>query len=313
MIDRISVVMPTYNAMPYLQESVESILAQTFTNFEFLIVNDGSTDGTRAYLDSLTDPRIRIIHQRNRGIVATLNTGINEANADWIARMDADDVADPRRFEKEVEFLNQNPKYSLVSCAFGYIGVTGHRLKAIHIQILNSPPIYHPIVDPVICHQGTLYKRDAVVAVGGYREVQAAEDLDLWLRLDEASYNLASIPNVLMFIRVLPNGISSKSFVVQRVSWKYAFSCSLARREGRTEPNREEFYKDNWPKGWRRLRDEGARQFRLAGASWADRQYFSSAARLFLSFLLRPDYALSKFRLYFFGNTKRKRPAKVNL
>ena len=86
MIDKISIVMPTYNAMPFLSEAVESILSQTFDQFEFLIVNDGSTDGSKTYLDSLTDPRIRVIHQENQGIVAALNTGIEEAQYKWIAQ-----------------------------------------------------------------------------------------------------------------------------------------------------------------------------------------------------------------------------------
>jgi glycosyltransferase involved in cell wall biosynthesis len=120
MIDQISVVMPTYNAMPFLKAAVESILTQSFKDFEFLIVNDGSTDESKDYLDSLSDPRIRVIHQTRGGLVAALNIGIQQAKHEWIARMDADDIALPRRLEKEVAFLNVNPNYVLVSCAFGY-------------------------------------------------------------------------------------------------------------------------------------------------------------------------------------------------
>lgn len=301
MIDKISIVMPTYNAMPFLSEAVESILSQTFDQFEFLIVNDGSTDGSKTYLDSLTDPRIRVIHQENQGIVAALNTGIEEAQYKWIARMDADDVALPQRIETEVAFIERHPQYILVSCAFGYIGIQGKRLKATHVQSLQSPPSYQPSLDPVILHQGVLYNRKAVVAVGGNREVKAAEDFDLWLRLAEASYQMASISEILMMIRVVPEGISAQNFIDQRLGWKYALTCSKARQAGKNEPQQDEFRRKYWPRGWKRIHVEGARQFRLAGASWGTNEYFLAALRLVMSFVLRPQLVVSKFAIYFFN------------
>ena len=293
--------MPTYNAMPFLPEAVGSILSQSFDQFEFLIVNDGSTDGSKIYLDSLTDDRVRVIHQKNRGIVPALNIGIQEARFDWIARMDADDVALPHRFEKEVAFLERHPRYTLVSCAFGYIGTHSKRLKARHVQFLRSPPSYQPRLDPVILHQGVLYNRKAVVAVGSYREVKAAEDLDLWLRLDEACYQMASIPEILMLARVVPEGISTKNFIEQRLGWKYALACSKARETGANEPWQNEFRQKYWPRGWKRIHVEGARQFRLAGASWGANEYWRAGLRFFLSMVLRPRLAVSKFAIYFFN------------
>ena len=308
MIDKISVVMPAYNAIPFLKAAVESILAQSFKDFEFLIVNDGSTDETKDYLDSLTDPRIRVIHQTRRGLVSALNIGIQEAKHEWIARMDADDIALPRRLEKEVAFLDVNPNYVLVSCAFGYTGANNGRLRATHVQSLRCPPSYRPMVDPVILHQGVLYCKQALVGVGAYRELTPAEDLDLWMRLDEASYKMASIPDILMLIRVLPGGISAKNFIEQRVAWKYAFACAEARRAGVEEPIRESFFRQHWPRGWRRLKAEGARQFRLAGAAWGTGHFLRAALRLSLALLVRPGNVLSKFRIYFFG---RARPAEA--
>jgi glycosyltransferase involved in cell wall biosynthesis len=301
MIDQISVVMPSYNAMPFLKAAVESILMQSFKDFEFLIVNDGSTDESKDYLDSLSDPRIRVIHQTRAGVETALNTGIRQAKHEWIARMDADDIALPRRLEKEVQFLNVNPSYVLVSCAFGYIGTNNRRLKATHVQCLQCPPSYKPMVDPVILHQGVLYRKHPVVAVGAYRELAPAEDLDLWLRLGERSYEMACIPDILMLVRVLPGGISATNFIAQRVAWKYAFACADARRDGVEEPIRKSFSQEQWPRGWKRLRMEGARQFRLGGADWGAGRFLRAALRLSLAFLLRPDYVLSKFRTYFFA------------
>lgn len=301
MIDQISIVMPTYNAMPFLKYSVESILAQSFKDFEFLIINDGSTDKSKKYLDSLSDPRIRVMHQTRHGLVTSLNTGIQEATHPWIARMDADDIALPRRLARQVEFLNLNPAYALVSCAFGYVGANGRRLKATQVQHFQSPPSYRPMVDPVILHQGALYKKELVAAVGAYRKLTPAEDLDLWLRLDEASYKMACIPEVLMLIRILPGGISSRSFIRQRVAWKYVLTCATARKEGMEEPNQERFFCDHWPHGWGRLKAEGGRQFRLGGADWGAGHFFRAAARLSLAFLLHPSYVFVKFRHYFFA------------
>lgn len=305
MIDRISVVMPTYNALPYIQDAVDSILAQSFDRFEFLIVNQRSTDGTDEYLDALKDSRVRVIHRQKAGIGEALNIALQEARYDWVARMDADDIALPTRLEKEVEFLEGNPQYTLVSCALGYIGSRRRRLKAVHVQSLRCPPSYDPTVDPMILDQGMLFRRNTVMDVGGYRDIipgAGVEGLDLCLRLYEASHLMASIPDILMLDRILPGGNSAANFIKQRIGWKYARACSAARRAGTQEPCPDEFLRENWPKGWSRLKIESARQFRLAGASWGADRYFESLARLSLSFIIRPSYAVSKFRIYFFNN-----------
>ncbi len=301
MIKRLTVVMPVCNAMPFLKPAVESILAQSFRDFEFLIVYDESTDETKDYLDSLSDPRIRTIYQGRGGLETALNTGIIQAKHEWIARMDADDVALPKRLETQVKFLERNPHYSLISCACGYIGQNGRRLKATHAPKLVFPPIYQPMIDPMIADQGMLFRRDAVLKVGGYRIVGPAEGLDLLLRLDEADYLMTSIPDVLMLVRVLAGGITGRKFVEQRVTWKYARACSRARRTGCPEPSRDSFFREQWPRGWKRLRMEGARQFRLGGADWGAGHFLRAAWRLFLAFVLRSDYVLGKFRTYFVG------------
>jgi len=303
-IDRISVVMPTYNAMPFVQEAVQSILTQSYDALECLIVNQHSTDGTDEYLDSLADPRVRVIHRQKAGIGEALDIALQEARYDWVARMDADDIALPRRLETEVEFLERNPHYALVSCAFGYIGGSGRQLKATHVQPLRCPPDYDPTIDPMILDQGMLFRRAAVIAVGGYRDIipgAGVEGLDLCLRLHEASGRLASIPDILMLNRILPGGNTAANFIKQRIGWKYARACSAARRAGRQEPPAEEFLREHWPRGWERLTIEGQRQFRLAGASWGADRCVESVARLALSFLLRPAYVASKFRIYFFN------------
>ena len=106
----ISVVMSVYNSEKYIIEAIESVLSQTFNDFEFIIVNDGSTDNSLSLIKSINDPRIKIIDQENKGLSKALNIGINIAKGKYIARLDADDIALPTRFEKQYKFLENNPE-----------------------------------------------------------------------------------------------------------------------------------------------------------------------------------------------------------
>ena len=116
MIKFLSVVMPTYNCGEYIHFAVSSILKQSFKRFEFIIVDDGSTDNTEEIANSFKDSRIRYFKLEHKGFVDSANFGISEASSDWIASMDADDIALPERFEKQVDYLNKNPELSFTSC-----------------------------------------------------------------------------------------------------------------------------------------------------------------------------------------------------
>src|SRR2546423_279818 len=104
----LTVTLPVYNAMPYLQAAVESILGQTYSDFEFLIIDDGSSDGSADYLRSLRDPRVRLSVRENRGLGATLNELFRNSRTEYVARMDADDICEPRRLEKQMAFLRDH-------------------------------------------------------------------------------------------------------------------------------------------------------------------------------------------------------------
>ncbi|MEQ1830925.1 MAG: glycosyltransferase family A protein, partial [Pirellula sp.] len=110
---RITVTINAYNGMPYLPDAVRSIMDQSIQDWNFVIVNDGSTDGTRDYLDSLEDPRIRVIHQENRGTAASSNRVIEDCNTEYIVRMDADDVSLPDRLRTLLEFMERNPEVGM--------------------------------------------------------------------------------------------------------------------------------------------------------------------------------------------------------
>ncbi|NNU34510.1 glycosyltransferase [Mucilaginibacter sp. S1162] len=181
----ITVLMPAYNAAKYIAEAITSVLQQTYTDFELLIVNDGSTDETVAIIDSFKDDRIVLISQSNKGVAAALNTGLAHARAPYIARFDADDVCYPYRLEKQVRFLQDNPEYILVGSEAKYILENGeflfdfHCIAYSHEQIIDKLYFYCPFVHPAV-----MYKKQAVIDAGGYpTHAHNFEDYLLWANL----------------------------------------------------------------------------------------------------------------------------------
>lgn len=207
----VSVVMPVYNGERYLAAAVESILDQSHREFEFIIVDDGSTDRTPAILDEYAhlDSRIRVHHQPNSGVVAALNTGISLSSADWIARMDADDIALPQRLETQLRGVAQRPGCVVLGSRVLLIDPDGRPIMP--FSIITS----HAEIDAthlagggcVICHPSVLLHREAVLSVGGYRqEMNTAEDIDLFLRLAEIG-RVENLPDCLLHYRLHPNSI----------------------------------------------------------------------------------------------------------
>lgn len=231
---RLSVLMAAYNAMPYLPAAVESILAQTYRDFEFVIVNDGSTDNSPAYLDTLDDPRVRVIHQANAGLAAALNTGLEACRGEYVARMDADDLSLPERFERQVRFLDAHPAVGCVGCQtaqFGDAKVGGPlHMPSTHEEIcraLNDGR--HALVHPSIMTRTELVRR-----VGGYWPLRlVSEDHDLFLRLSEAA-EMAAIGPVLFHYRVHRGSLNGKN--MRSIFRGIDYSLELARRRRAGEP-----------------------------------------------------------------------------
>lgn len=200
----VSVVMPVFNAGQYLVDAVSSILQQTFSDWEMICVNDGSSDQSGRLLDwfASRDSRIRVLHQENAGIVGALNAGWRAARAPLICRMDSDDVALPERMERQVDFMKVNPACVVVGgCILEMDSendpLNVSRLPKSHDQILGNlmnrkTGHFHPT---------TLIRAEALRAVGGYRtKYEWIEDHDLWLRLARRG-NLANLPDVLLCYR----------------------------------------------------------------------------------------------------------------
>jgi len=179
----VSVLMPVYNGASYLIEAIDSILNQTFTNFEFIIIDDGSTDNSVEIVRNYSDTRINLyVNETNKGIVYTLNRGIDLSKAPLIARMDADDVSLPDRLEKQYDFLINHPDYSLVCSWINIIDREG-RFERTQIR-LNSYMYYDLIFKCVIPHPSVMFTKESILKIGKYQNV-CAEDFELWSRYIE--------------------------------------------------------------------------------------------------------------------------------
>ncbi|MBL08957.1 MAG: hypothetical protein CL402_00305 [Acidiferrobacteraceae bacterium] len=180
----ISVVTSVYNGEAYLKECVDSVLNQTFQDFEYIILNNGSTDGTAEILSQYTEPRLQIVHQENQGLSRSLNKGIHMASSELIARLDADDFSNPYRLEKQINFMNQHPEIVLCGSQFkvllgmDYIDNPTHGLEDDE-SIRKSMSCFNPFA-----HSTVVFRKAAFIKSGGYREkFKFGQDYDLWSRI----------------------------------------------------------------------------------------------------------------------------------
>lgn len=184
----ITVLMPAYNAAPYIAEAIASVLAQSFTDFELLIINDGSTDDTVSIIASFHDSRISVIHQRNSGVAAALNNGLNKARGRYIARFDADDVCLPERLETQFAYMEAHPEYVITGSDAIYISETGDYLchySCVHHTNTSLKSTMHTICP--FTHSSVMFRKKEVIACGGYStRAHNMEDHLLWIQLSEA-------------------------------------------------------------------------------------------------------------------------------
>jgi len=231
----ISVVMAVYNGEKYLRESVESILNQTFKNFEFVIINDGSSDRTQEILESYIDPRIILIHRKHFGLTKSLNKGISLAKGKYISRQDADDISMPERLEKQISFLEEHKSVALLGTTVKIIDENG---SLIHIRKYpsDSSSIKKGIKeDNCFCHGSVIFRKKHFFELGGYREIfSTAQDYDLWLRFAE-NFEVANLSTPLYTRRFNPLSVTLKNIVFQRRMGTFARHLASARERGISE------------------------------------------------------------------------------
>ena len=200
----VTVLLTVYNGMPYLQEAVASILTQSYSNFTFLIVNNGSTDSSAQYLQTLSDPRLEIHHlTTNLGRTGVLNFALGLVKTDLVAIIDADDLAATHRLQSQVAFMNQHPEVALVGSNVAYINEIGNTIGVDtfpidHETLRDNLPVHNQFA-----HAACTFRLAAAQEAGGYpAEFPYAQDFGLWIKMMQHGERVASMNNVLAYIRV---------------------------------------------------------------------------------------------------------------
>lgn len=212
----ISVIMGIYNCADTLAESLDSLLAQTYQNFEIVMCNDGSTDKTlevaQEYKDKYPDKIVLIENEKNMGLNFTLNHCLENANGEYIARMDGDDLCDPERFEKELNFLLSHPEYAIVSTPMKYFDDNGVFRVG---EAEGEPNIKRIPLGTPFCHAPCMVKKEAYDAVGGYsvdEKLLRVEDWHLWIKMLSKGYRGYMLNEPLYSMRDDQNAVSRRKF-----------------------------------------------------------------------------------------------------
>jgi glycosyltransferase involved in cell wall biosynthesis len=306
--------MSCFNAEKWVAATLESVLAQTYVNFEFVVVNDGSMDRTLEILRAFAarDSRVIILDKPNSGLADSLNFGLEAASGEWIARIDADDLCAPQRLEAQVTYVTLHPDVVLLGSGFVEIDalenvVAEHKYPGKSSDLvarLETLRAFFP-------HSSAFYRRDLAKQLGGYRsQIKRAEDWDLWLRFSELG-RLACLDASLVKIRKHEGGISNEAGGLQQlVDVHVATTCYFLRRFGaedpmeKSEPNERSHFID-----WMRAALADAKIFERRKAWTEARMAFfrhdsrTAASASFVFDLLRSRHALGLIREKLFGSS----------
>lgn len=217
MSPRLSVLVPVRNGLPYLEASLDSILAQSFADFELVVVDDGSADGSRDVAASTGDPRVRVVDGGGRGVAHALNVALGAARGELVARQDADDLSAPGRLARQVEYLDRHPDITLVASRASFVDEAGAAIDTPWTRAVEQrwdaalTPDAIAALMPLTCclvHGSVMARRAALVAAGGYDERSPVEDYDLWLRL-LPEHRFAKLDERLYCYRVHPAQVTA--------------------------------------------------------------------------------------------------------
>ena len=299
----IHVVMPVYNAAPFLRQAVNSVLAQTYGDFELIAVNDGSTDDTLDILRDYAarDERIRVYTQANVGTSPTLNRGIELAEGEWIFLMHADDLMRPNRLERQLQFIREHPELSLVSSLVRHIDSRNRVIGRDHSKLVTPEAVEQVIASNGligISHPAVAFRRSAVLAVGGYRQAfWPAEDTDLWNRMVEHGYKVLVQSEYLLDYRMHGQAASISRARLTKTKTRWLKECMVCRRAGRMEPDWETFRAGLRTAPWfaqlnRGRKDSAQALYKAAVLHYAQRQFAPLFFKLLAAVVLRPAATL---------------------
>ena len=302
---RISVIMPAYNAERFLGEAIESVLAQSWPEFELIVLDDGSRDSTREIAASYAqrDARVRIEWHENMGVAPTLNRGLDLAASEWVVLMHADDVMMPNRIERQLAFVAEHPELAVASSWVKHINAEGRIIAK-----GNSPLVTHEAVQELYAanelvgfsHPAAILRKAAVQAVGGYRQrFRVNEDIDLWNRLLEHGYKILVQPEYLLNYRIHAGSasIAQARSIRHQVHW--IRECMLCRRAGKPEPEWELFLAMQRSAPLLTRLNRGRKDlakiyYKSAVAHYAQREYPALLFKLLAAVMLQPGHVLGQ-------------------
>lgn len=307
---RITVLMPVFNGMPHVRHAVESLIEQTEKSFVAFVFNDGSTDETGRFLDGIRDPRFIVRHQANKGLAKTLNAMTEEVETEYVARMDADDVCFPKRFEQQLAFMDTHPEVAVLGSRQGY--VEGERSKAqicLGFRTLvpsygppcSDPPYWHPRVDGhILVHSSVMMRTAALREVGGYPEIVPGQDLALWYQFARTRWKMANLDQMLILFRISEGGISNANLTRQYQTWCHIADSWERERNGESPISLEDFMRDHPLSGSELASMRGKAQLRNAMARYLEgrrvRGLFDIVATMFAHPALVIDKLKSRLR-----------------
>jgi glycosyltransferase involved in cell wall biosynthesis len=240
---QVSVIMPVLNAKPFLQESIGSIIFQSFRQFELIIVDNGSTDGSREYAESFPDERIRVLTESQPGAAHAINTGIAASRADLLAIMDADDVAAKDRLAIQVAYMREHPDTVLLGTRFAFL--VGKKVVPVAPPLVHHREIRKALLQsiPAICNGTNMFRAVAAKRVGGHRINGPAHDLDFFLRMSEIGF-VHNLSATLYQYRLHESNSTSAEAASMREHQMFAVACAISRDAGLPEPAFADFHRE---------------------------------------------------------------------
>jgi glycosyltransferase involved in cell wall biosynthesis len=301
----VSVVVPMYNSEAFLSEAITSILRQTVTDFELIVVDDGSTDGSLAIVQShaQNDPRIKVFSQPNAGTAVTLNRAIDLASSDLVFIMHADDVMHANRLERQLAFLEGHPELAVASSLVNHIDEKGRVIGQDNSFLFTHEEIQEKLdLNKVIGfnHPAVVLRKSVVQAAGGYRqEFWPAEDLDLWNRLAEQGHKILVQPEILLDYRIHGGSASISRAHLARKKYSWLRDSMLRRRRNEPELTWEQFLAFRREAPLRRRINEERVDFsqifyKAAVGHFAGRRYLQTIGNAAIAVLLRPRHILNE-------------------
>jgi glycosyltransferase involved in cell wall biosynthesis len=300
----VSIIVPIYNGSAYLSETLNSLLSQTFTNFELLAIDDGSTDASSDIVRSLNDKRVRLISQNNGGLCRTLNRGVAEAQAPYIARCDQDDISFPYRLERQLQIMKDHVEaigLFTYSTKFGRKRQWSNADKM--VMVSGELKRFEPMADGCILGSTMLVRTDALRSIGGFRqEYYPVDDWDLELRLVQTGIVLI-LREPLVAYRFHTGANTYTTFADMCEKTRWADDSYHRRLESKQELTLDQFRLATQHDVWTRLRhyrkDSSKLHMRTAGQRFLDGHYIAASSHLFAAAVLHPADIIKRISRYF--------------